>query len=93
MGDRPAELAAAIASIAEAAPGVSVLVVANGADIGSVPGADVLSLAENLGVPGDLQPHRPFVRYAPMTALLVVALCGGPVPGHEEVPATPVTTP
>ena len=53
MGDRPAAVAAAVASIRDqtVAPD-QIVVVGNGADPGPLPGAEVVTLPENLGVAG-----------------------------------------
>lgn len=51
QGDRPAELAAAIASIQAQEADVEVVVVANGVPPDDIPGATVVELPENVGIP------------------------------------------
>lgn len=51
MGDRPAEVAAAVASIREqSVAAAEILVVGNGADPGSIEGARTIVLPENVGI-------------------------------------------
>ena len=53
MGDRPVEVAAAVESIrSQTAPPGEIVLVGNGADPGSFPGARTIALPENLGVTG-----------------------------------------
>ena len=51
MGDRPAEVSAAVASIrAQSVPADEIIVVGNGVELDPIDGATVVSLPENLGI-------------------------------------------
>ncbi len=52
MGDRPAELRAALASIRAVAPEDEIVVIENGGEPGELSGARSIALAENIGIPG-----------------------------------------